>query len=561
MTEEAPLVQMRGISIEFPGVKALDDVDFRLFPGEVHALMGKNGAGKSTLIKALTGVYRIDSGSIAVVGQERSFTGTGDAQEAGISTVYQEVNLAPNLSIGENVMLGHEVRGFFGVDWGATHRAATEALARLGLAHLDTHKPLSTLSIALQQLVAISRAMAIQAKVLILDEPTSSLDSAEVEGLFAVIRSLRDQGVAILFVSHFLDQVYAISDRLTVLRNGRYEGEYLTRDLDRHALISKMIGKDLDALKSLGGNRRTTPRDASEVPLLSASGIARRGSVEATDLDIRAGEVVGFAGLLGSGRTELARLLYGADRPDTGTIALKGDRTEIKSPAEGLAKRIAYSTENRRDEGIVGDLTVRENIILAVQAERGWARPIPRKEQDAIVEKYISELNVRPADPNRMIKNLSGGNQQKVLLGRWLATEPELLILDEPTRGIDVGAKAEIQETVAQLAEDGVAVVFVSSELEEVVRLSERIVVLKDHRKIGEIQNGPAVSAQEIVDVIAAHGTDAAVEDLDDTTGALPDTIAETGPDARTSADTGPDTGPGTDTSRGAVTTAEQEAR
>ncbi|WP_448712554.1 sugar ABC transporter ATP-binding protein [Microbacterium profundi] len=553
MTEELPIVQMHGISIEFPGVKALDGVDFRLFPGEVHALMGENGAGKSTLIKALTGVYGIDSGSIAVLGQERSFSGTRDAQEAGISTVYQEVNLAPNLSIGENVMLGHEIRGLFGVNWRATHRAATEALARLGLEHLDTHKSLSTLSIALQQLVAISRAMAIEAKVLILDEPTSSLDAAEVEGLFAVMRSLRDQGVAILFVSHFLDQVYAISDRLTVLRNGRYEGEYLTRDLDRHALISKMIGKDLDALKSLGGNRRTAPRSADEAPLLSASGIARRGSVEATDLDIRAGEVVGFAGLLGSGRTELARLLYGADRPETGTILLNGRRTEIKSPADGLAKRIAFSTENRRDEGIIGDLTVRENIVLAVQAERGWARPIPRKEQDAIVEKYITELNVRPADPNRMIKNLSGGNQQKVLLGRWLATKPELLILDEPTRGIDVGAKAEIQEAVAELAEEGVAVVFVSSELEEVVRLSERIVVLKDHRKIGEIQNGPGVTAQEIVDVIAAHGTDAAADDLGDTEGALPDTIAETGPDARTSADAAP--------TADAVTTAEQEAR
>ncbi|MDT0158111.1 sugar ABC transporter ATP-binding protein [Microbacterium sp. ARD32] len=527
MTEEAPIVQMRGICIEFPGVKALDGVDFRLFPGEVHALMGENGAGKSTLIKALTGVYGIDSGQIVVAGQQRRFGGTGDAQDAGISTVYQEVNLAPNLSIGENVMLGHEVRGPFGVNWRATHRAATEALARLGLEHLDTHKPLSTLSIALQQLVAISRAMAIQAKVLILDEPTSSLDAAEVEGLFAIMRSLRDQGVAILFVSHFLDQIYAISDRLTVLRNGRYEGEYLTRELDRHALISKMIGKDLDSLTSLGGNRRTTPRDADEEPLLSASGIARRGAVEATDLDIRPGEVVGFAGLLGSGRTELARLLYGADRLDEGSMTLRGRRADLRSPADGLAKRIAFSTENRRDEGIVGDLTIRENIILAVQAERGWARPIPRKEQDAIARKYITELNVRPADPNRMIKNLSGGNQQKVLLGRWLATEPELLILDEPTRGIDVGAKAEIQEAVAQLAEDGVAVVFVSSELEEVVRLSERIVVLKDHSKIGEIQNGPGVTAQEIVDVIAAHGAGAAADDLEQTPGALPDTIAD----------------------------------
>ncbi|MFJ2552265.1 sugar ABC transporter ATP-binding protein [Microbacterium sp. NPDC087591] len=516
MNEELPIVEMRGITIEFPGVKALDGVDFRLFQGEVHALMGENGAGKSTLIKALTGVYRIDAGSIVVAGQERSFAGTGDAQAAGISTVYQEVNLAPNLTIGENVMLGHEVRGVFGVNWRATHRAATEALARLGLDHLDTRQPLSTLSIAMQQLVAISRAMAIKAKVLILDEPTSSLDAAEVEGLFTVMRTLRDQGVAILFVSHFLDQIYAISDRLTVLRNGQYEGEYLTRDLDRHALISRMIGKDLDALKSLGGNRRTTPRDPDEEAFLSASGISRTGAVHATDLDIRPGEVVGFAGLLGSGRTELARLLYGADRSESGQITIKGRKVDLSSPSAALSQRIAFSTENRRDEGIIGDLTIRENMILAVQAKRGWARPMPRKEQDAIVDKYIAALNVRPADPERMIKNLSGGNQQKVLLGRWLATEPELLILDEPTRGIDVGAKAEIQEAVAELADQGVAVVFVSSELEEVVRLSERIVVLKDHSKIGEIQNGPDVTAQEIVDVIAAHGVEAAATTLEE---------------------------------------------
>ena len=515
MNEELPIVQMQGISIEFPGVKALDGVDFRLFQGEVHALMGENGAGKSTLIKALTGVYRIDSGSIVVAGQERSFNGTGDAQDSGISTVYQEVNLVTNLSIGENVMLGHEVRGPLGINWRATHRAATDALARLGLDHLDTHKPLATLSIAMQQLVAISRAMAIKAKVLILDEPTSSLDAAEVEGLFRVMRTLRDQGVAILFVSHFLDQIYAISDRLTVLRNGQYVGEYLTRELDRHALISKMIGKDLDALTSLGGNRRTEARADDEEPLISARGLGRRGAVQTTDLDIRRGEVIGFAGLLGAGRTELARLLYGADRADSGTISLRGRRVELRSPADGLDHRIAFSTENRRDEGIVGDLTVRENMILALQAERGWHRPIPKKEQDEIVDKYIAELNVRPADPNRPIRNLSGGNQQKVLLGRWLATNPELLILDEPTRGIDVGAKADIQEAVAELAEDGMSVIFISSELEEVVRLSERIVVLKDHQKIGEIPNGPDITAQSVVDVIAAHGVDDAEDELE----------------------------------------------
>ena len=531
MTDTLPIVEMRDISIEFPGVKALDGVDFRLFPGEIHALMGENGAGKSTLIKALTGVYRIDAGSIVVAGQERQFTGTRDAQSAGVSTVYQEINLVTNLTIGENVMLGHEVRGAFGINWRATHTAATRALAGLGLDYLDTHMPLSTLSIAMQQLVAISRAMAIKAKVLILDEPTSSLDAAEVDGLFRVMRSLRDQGVAILFVSHFLDQIYAISDRLTILRNGRWEGEYSTRELDRHSLISKMIGKDLRALSSLGGSRRVDQRDYdSEAPLFAAKGLARRGSIEPTDLDIHRGEVLGFAGLLGSGRTELARLLYGADRADEGEMTLHGKRVDIKNPADGLEKRIAFSTENRRDEGIIADLTVRENMILAMQAERGWAKPIPRKEQDELVAKYITALNVRPSDPNRLIKNLSGGNQQKVLLGRWLATNPELLILDEPTRGIDVGAKAEIQEAVVELAENGVSVVFISSELEEVVRLSERIVVLKDHQKIGEIINGPDITAQHVVDVIAAHGVEAAAESgiIDAEDGHDPDTSTPT---------------------------------
>lgn len=509
MSETLPLVEMRDISIAFPGVKALDGVDFRLFQGEVHALMGENGAGKSTLIKALTGVYKIDSGAIIVSGQERQLHGTADAQNAGISTVYQEVNLVTNLTIGENVMLGHEVRGLFGINWKATHQSATEALKRLGLDTLDTHKPLSTLSIGMQQLVAISRAMVIKAKVLILDEPTSSLDANEVEGLFRVIRTLRDQGVAILFVSHFLDQIYAISDRLTILRNGKYEGEYLTKSLDRHDLISRMIGKDLDTLTSLGGNRRHTRRDAAtEKPLVSVTGLGKRGAIEATDLDIHRGEVVGFAGLLGAGRTELARLLYGADRADRGTFTLHDKKLDIKSPADALDAHIAFSTENRRDEGIIAELTVRENLILAVQAKRGWARPVSRKERDEIVDRYMTELNVRPSDPGLLIKNLSGGNQQKVLLGRWLATNPELLILDEPTRGIDVGAKAEIQETVAQLAEDGVSVIFISSELEEVVRLSERIIVLKDHKKIGEIVNGPDVTAQQVVDLIAAHGVD-----------------------------------------------------
>ncbi|WP_449386108.1 sugar ABC transporter ATP-binding protein [Cellulomonas soli] len=506
MTEPEPVVQMTGISIEFPGVKALQDVDLTLRPGEVHALMGENGAGKSTLIKALTGVYRIDGGTIVVDGQQRDLGGTADAQGAGIATVYQEVNLCTNLSIGENVMLGHEARGPLGVSWRRTHALARQALAKLGLEHLDTRAPLSSLSIALQQLVAISRAMVVDCKVLILDEPTSSLDAHEVENLFAVIRRLRDEGVAILFVSHFLDQVYAITDRLTVLRNGQRVGEYLTRELPRNELISLMIGKDFATLASLASEREERVRDAAEKPLLEARGLGRRGSVQPADLEIYPGEVVGFAGLLGSGRTELARLLYGADRPDAGELHLDGKRATVGSPVAALANRVAFSTENRRDEGIIADLSVRENLILAVQAKRGWMRPLPRREQDELCAKYIAELNIRPADAERPIKNLSGGNQQKVLLARWLATAPRLLILDEPTRGIDVGAKAEIQEAVVALASEGMAVVFISSELEEVVRLSDRIVVLRDHHQVDVVVNGPEVTADTIVTIIAREG-------------------------------------------------------
>ncbi|TGO04895.1 ATP binding protein of ABC transporter [Serinibacter arcticus] len=521
---------MRGIHIGFPGVKALDGVDFRLLPGEVHALMGENGAGKSTLIKCLTGVYSIDAGEIVIDGSPRQLAGTADAQEAGIATVYQEVNLVRNLSIGENVMLGHEVRGRFGISWRATHRRAKENLERFGLGHLDTRLPLSTLSIAVQQLVAIARAMVTKSHVLILDEPTSSLDKQEVSTLFGVIRQLRSEGVAILFVSHFLEQVYEISDRMTVLRNGRFEGEFLTKDLDRSSLIATMIGRELSTLAGEHEVRDGVAPGQRE-PLLVAENLGRKGSVGATDLAIGKGEIVGFAGLLGSGRTELARLLYGADRPDSGSITLKGRKTAIGSPAAGLANGIALSSENRRDEGIIADLSVRENMILAVQARRGWMRPLSKKDTDEIVDKYIKEFGVRPADPDRPIKNLSGGNQQKVLLGRWLATRPDLMILDEPTRGIDVGAKADIITAVQKLAEDGMSVVFISSEIEEVARVSDRIVVMRDREKVAEIVNDGTVSAATIVAVIAdEEGTAQTVAALDVSDETFPGTTSTSTP-------------------------------
>ncbi len=502
-TGAPPVVEMRGITIRFPGVLALDRVDFALRPGEVHALMGENGAGKSTLIKALTGVYAVNSGSISIGGAERTFASTADAQAAGISTVYQEVNLCPNLTVGENVMLGHEVRRGGAIDWRATHAEAARHLAGLSL-RIDPRSLLSAHSIAIQQLVAISRAMVLEAKVLVLDEPTSSLDRDEVEELFGVIRELRAAGVAILFVSHFIEQVYEISDRITVLRNGALVGEYRAADLPRDALVTKMIGRELDDLEALS---RTAHRaiDRSGEPVLRAEGVGRRGVLEPADLSVYPGEVVGLAGLLGSGRTELVRLLYGADRPDAGRISVHGQPARLTSPRHAIDHRISFSSEDRRGEGIVADLTVAENIVLGIQARRGWARRIRRSEQDAVVAEYIAALGVRPADPDAVVANLSGGNQQKVLLARWLATAPELLVLDEPTRGIDVGAKADIQRKVSELSARGLAVIFISSELEEVLRLAQRIAVLRDRRKIGELDSSE-VDLDGLIDYLANEG-------------------------------------------------------
>ncbi|MGO3153158.1 MAG: sugar ABC transporter ATP-binding protein [Galactobacter sp.] len=518
MPTSQPVVRMTGITVEFPGVKALDNVGLTLWPGEVHTIMGENGAGKSTLIKALTGVYGIDAGVIEVDGQQVSFTGPGDAQSSGVATVYQEVNLCDNLTIGENVMLGNEIRGGFGINWRKTHERARLILGEMGLSHLDTHAPLSSLALAVQQLVAIARSLVTDTKVLILDEPTSSLDANEVEVLFNVIRDLRDRGVAILFVSHFLDQVYEISDRLTVLRNGKYIAEHLTAEIPRQALIAEMIGKDLTEQD----DAPTAERVAGEhEDFMVLTGSGAKGIINPTDLTLKKGEVMGFAGLLGSGRTELARIITGADSADTGTITVNGESVKLRSPRTAIANRIALTSENRRDEGIIGDLTVRENLVLAVQAKRGWFRRVPKREADEIVDKYMARLNVRPADPDRPIKNLSGGNQQKVVLGRWLATAPELLVLDEPTRGIDIGAKTEISNLILELAEGGMSVVFISSELAEVARLSHRITVLRDHQVIAELENGPDVTPASIVAVIAEEAEpvadlDAAVDAVDE---------------------------------------------
>jgi monosaccharide-transporting ATPase len=503
-TEVQPVVEMRNISITFPGVKALDGVDFRLVPGEVHALMGENGAGKSTLIKALTGVYGIDAGTILVRGEEQVFAGPGAAQQAGIATVYQEVNLCPNLTVAENILLGREPRRLGRIDRGAVRKRAAALLARLNLS-VDPDSVLGGHPLAVQQLVAIARAVDLDAAVLILDEPTSSLDADEVQELFRVIRDLRASGVAVLFVSHFLDQVYAIADRATILRNGQLVGEYAIAALPRLEMVAKMVGHELAALADLDRKPPTDVADLPDTPALVATGLGRTGSIAPSDVTVYPGEVLGFAGLLGSGRTELARLLFGADHADTGTISIDGHQARLRSPVDAIARRIAFCSEDRKGEGIVGDLSVRDNIVLALQAGRGWARRIPRRTVDELVARWITALDIRPTDPDLLTRNLSGGNQQKVLLARWILTEPRLLILDEPTRGIDIGAKAQIQKLVIDLAGDGMAVLFISAELEEVLRLSDRVAVLRDRHKVAELPRAGA-SMGQVMELIARGG-------------------------------------------------------
>ncbi|MEM6504124.1 MAG: sugar ABC transporter ATP-binding protein [Planctomycetota bacterium] len=505
---EQPLLTMRGIVKAFPGVRALDEVDFTLRAGEVHTLMGENGAGKSTLIKVLTGVYKRDAGSMTLNGAEVHPKSTQDAQALGISTVYQEVNLLPNLSVAENLSIGREPRKLGMIDWREARRRASKALAMLEL-DLDVTLPIRSYSIAIQQMIAIARAVDQKAKVLILDEPTSSLDKSEVQQLFRVMRRLRDEGLGIVFVSHFLDQVYEISDRLTVLRNGKLIGEYEAASLSKLDLISKMIGVDTDQVEAMGHTRQKREAGQQGPVLLKARGLSRKHAVDDVDLCVREGEIIGLAGLLGSGRSETARMLFGIDRPDAGSIEVSGKRITKHGPREAIRHRIAFTPEDRKDAGIIPELSVRENIVLALQARRGWLRRVPAKQQQALADRYIKALNIATPDADKPIGQLSGGNQQKVILGRWLATEPKVLMLDEPTRGIDVGAKAEIEKLIAELCEQGMGVLFISSELEEVLRDSHRVVVLRDRTKVGELSDD-AISMDRVMTLIAGDAQEVA---------------------------------------------------
>ncbi|KFI07457.1 sugar ABC transporter ATP-binding protein [Massilia sp. BSC265] len=501
-TTVAPVLEVTGIHKQFPGVKALSDAGLRLFPGEVHTLMGQNGAGKSTLIKVLTGVYQPERGSIVLDGHTIAPTSTQDAQELGISTVYQEVNLCPNLSVAENIFIGRYPRRFGMIDWRAMRRQAAELLARLQI-KVDVSKPLSHYPLAIQQMVAIARALNISSKVLILDEPTSSLDENEVQLLFSVLRSLREQGMAILFVTHFLDQTYAISDRITVMRNGEREGEYLCSALSRLALVNKMIGAPAEAQEE-SGSACAQAGGAGET-FLRTKALARKGVLNPIDLEIRKGELLGLAGLLGSGRTETARLLFGADKADSGAIEIDGRSRSFSTPRDAIGEGIGFCSEDRKHEGAILALSVRENLILALQARQGLLRAIPMRRQQELAAHYVKQLGIKTASIETPIGTLSGGNQQKVLLARWLATEPKLMILDEPTRGIDVRAKQEIMDYVTTLCRKGMAILFISSELPEVLRASDRIVVMRDRKACGEYGRGE-LDDSSVLHVIAGEG-------------------------------------------------------
>ncbi len=505
--KDKSVLEMRNIYKSFPGVRALQGVDFTLCEGEIHALMGENGAGKSTLIKVLTGVYGKDDGEIFLKGLDKAavIKSPQDAQRLGISTVYQEITLCPNLSVAENMYIG---RGNgLSVNWKDMNKAADKLLKSLDIPAKATQQ-LSSCSIAIQQMVAIARAVDMDCKVLILDEPTSSLDDQEVEKLFGLMKDLKARGVGIIFVTHFLDQVYEVCDKITVLRDSKLVGEYEIKDLPRVKLVSKMLGKELDDVSSIRSENEIYKGDDANQSVFEAESLQSNAGIKSFDFFIKKGEVNGFTGLLGSGRSECVRAIFGADKVIGGTVRKYGMKVKINKPLDAMKAGIAYLPEDRKDDGIVGDLSVRENIILALQVLRGFFRPFTKAEANKFADEYIKLLEIKTASADTPIKSLSGGNQQKCILARWLLTHPEYLILDEPTRGIDVGTKIEIQKLVLKLASEGMSVTFISSETDEMLRTCSRLIVMRDRKVVGEL-SGDELTQAMIMNTIAGGEEDA----------------------------------------------------
>ena len=489
---------MRDITKTFPGVVALDHAQLTLRKGEIHALMGENGAGKSTIIKCLTGVYERDSGEVHMEGVPGNIYNhsTMDAQKIGIATVYQEVNLCPNLSVAENLFIGREPKTKLGtVDWKTMNRKAKKIMDDLEIP-IDVTKTLENYSLAIQQMIAIARAVDMDCRVLILDEPTSSLDDNEVEKLFKLMTDLKKKGVGILFVTHFLEQVYAVCDRITVMRNGTFVGDYSVQELPRVKLVAAMLGKDFDDLAAIKAEGHSS---FSDEVVVEAEELSHKGTIKPFNFKIHKGEVVGVTGLLGSGRSEMVRCIYGADRPTGGKLSMHGKELKAKAPIDSIRAGMGYLPDDRKADGCIGELSVRENIILALQARNGMFKRIPIREQNRIADKFIEMLQIKTASRETPINQLSGGNQQKVILARWLCTHPDFLILDEPTRGIDIGTKTEFQKLVLEFAKQGMSVIFISSEIDEMIRTCTRMCVMRDGQKVGEISSEEGAMTQQVV--------------------------------------------------------------
>ncbi|MFE2937826.1 sugar ABC transporter ATP-binding protein [Streptomyces sp. NPDC059255] len=497
------MLSVTGLTKSFPGARALDGVDLTVGPGEVHALIGENGAGKSTLIKVLTGVYRPDGGEIALRGEPVRFATPLEAQHAGISTIYQEVNLVPLMSVARNLFLGREPRGRLGlIDFGRMHRAADEALRGLGL-RVDVRRPLRSLGVGAQQMVALARAVSVDARVVVMDEPTSSLEPREVRTLFGVIRMLKERGIAVIYVSHRLDELYEICDTVTVLRDGHRVHAGPLAGLDRLRLVSLMLGREMGEVRGEGLTKFSGGHDTGGEPVLEAIDLTLRQVLHGVSLRVRPGEVVGLGGLLGSGRSETAKAVAGALPPDSGRVVVAGAPVRTGSTPAAIRAGISLLPEDRKAEGIVPGLSVRENIALA--ALPGLARfgLVDDARIDRLVDTFMTRLRIKAAGPHQKVGELSGGNQQKVLLARWLAMRPKVLLLDEPTRGIDVGAKAEVQALIDELAGEGLGVVLISSDMEELIEGSDRVVVLKDGAVVAEL-TGAEVTEDRLLGAIAA---------------------------------------------------------
>lgn len=505
--DDEPVVAMHGITKNFGGVPALVNVPFELRPAEVHALVGENGAGKSTLIKVLTGVHKADAGEIRYRGEQVAFATPLAAQVAGISTIYQEINLVPLMTVAENVFLGREPRTRFGlIDHAEMRRQAQELLAGVGI-DVDVTRSLRSLGTGTQQMVAIARSVSTDARVVIMDEPTSSLEPREVAVLFRVIRELTSRGIAIVYVSHKMDELFEICERVTVLRDGRHVHTGALADLSRLELVSTMLGRDMSEVKAEGVtafDSEAEPETGSATAVLTVRGLSKRHQISGVDLDVAAGEIVGLGGLLGAGRSETVRTIAGATRADEGTVSVSGHEVRSGAPAAAISAGIGLLTEDRKSDGVIPQLSVRENIVLAAMPRLSRGGLVSEKRQRAVVETFMKRLRIKASSMEQKVGELSGGNQQKVLLARWLCMSPTVLLLDEPTRGIDVGAKAEVQALVADLAKEGMAVVLISSEMEELVEGSHRIVALREGEVVGELA-GDRISEAALMELLSGE--------------------------------------------------------